>query len=74
VARLYGDSARPALNVARPNSFAVLSWPAALSNFQLEENTDVSVVNDWSAVAAPRSTSVALPAGDRHKFFRLSSP
>ena len=71
---LPADEIAETLNVARSNSFAVLSWPAAFGNFQLEENTDVSVVNDWSAVAAPRSTSVALPPGDRHKCLRLSSP
>ena len=79
VARLYGDSARPALNIARSNNLAVLSWPAAFGNFQLQENTNVSLVNGWSAVAGTRSTndsfiSVALPATGSRKFFRLSSP
>src|SRR5439155_15742005 len=73
VARLYGDFAKPVLNVTRSNSFAVLSWPAAFGNFQLEENTDVSVVNGWSAVAASRSTnnsfiSVTLPTTGSGKF------
>jgi len=79
VARLYGDFARPVLNIVRSNSSAVLSWPAAFGNFQLQENTNVSLTNGWSAVAAPRSTnnnsiSVALPATGSRKFFRLSSP
>jgi hypothetical protein len=79
VARLYGDSVAPALSIARSNSLAVLSWPAAFGNFQLQENTSVSIPNGWSAVAAPRSTnsgviSVAFPAADSHKVFRLRLP
>jgi hypothetical protein len=79
VARLYGDSARPALSIARSNSFAVLSWPAAFGNFQLQEGTNVSSSNGWSALVAPRSTnnsfiSVAIPATSSRKFFRLSLP
>ena len=79
VARLYGDFARPVLNVARSNSFAVLSWPAAFGNYQLQENTNISASNGWSSILAPRSTnngfiSVTSPATNIHKFFRLSSP
>jgi Domain of unknown function (DUF5122) beta-propeller len=79
VARLYGDFARPALDIARSGSFAVLSWPAAFGYFQLQENTNLSLANGWSAVGAPRSTnnsliSVTSPATGSRKFFRLSSP
>jgi uncharacterized delta-60 repeat protein len=79
IARLYGDYAKPGLNMARSNSIVALSWPAAFGNFQLQQNTDVSVANGWSAVAASGSTnngfiSVTLPAIGSGKFFRLSSP
>jgi uncharacterized delta-60 repeat protein len=79
VARLYGDFATPALNIARSNSFAVLSWPASFGNYQLQENTNISVSNGWSLVVTARSTnngliSVITPATNSHKFFRLSSP
>ena len=79
MARLFGDSATPALTIARSHSFAVLSWPAAFSNFQLQESTNLSLPNGWSAVAETRSTnnnsiSVALPATGSRKFFRLRSP
>jgi uncharacterized delta-60 repeat protein len=79
IARLYGDSPAPSLSIVRSNSSAVLSWPVAFGNFQLQENTNLSLANGWSAVAAPRSTnnnsiSVALPATGSRKFFRLSSP
>ena len=79
VTRLYGDSAKPALSIARSSGSAVLSWPAAFGNFQVQENTNVSLSNGWLTVAAPRSTngnfiSVTLPAPNNHKFFRLSSP
>jgi uncharacterized delta-60 repeat protein len=79
VARLYGDSTLPSLGITRSNSFAVLSWPAAFGNFQLQENTNVALPNGWSAVVASRSTnnnfiSVTLPGTGSRKFFRLSSP
>lgn len=79
VARLYGDASRPWLSIIRSNNFAVLSWPAAFGNFQLQENTNVSLSNGWATVAAPRSTnngviSVSLSPSGSRKFFRLSSP
>ena len=78
VARLYGDSARPALSITRSNSVAVVSWPAAFGNFQLEESTNLSLANGWSTVAETRSTnnsfiSVTLPATGSRKFFRVKS-
>jgi uncharacterized delta-60 repeat protein len=79
IARLYGDFAIPALNIARSNSFAVVSWPAAFGNFQLQENTGLAILSGWSAVGAPRSTnngsiSVAIPATGSRKFLRLTLP
>jgi hypothetical protein len=72
-------SAPSSFFIARSNSLAILSWPAAFGNFQLQENTNLSLTNGWSAVAAPRSTnngviSISLPALGSSKFFRLSSP
>jgi hypothetical protein len=69
----------PALRITLSNSFAVLSWPAAFGNFQLQQNTNVSTSNAWTSVAATRSTnngfiSVTFPATGSGKFFRLSSP
>jgi uncharacterized delta-60 repeat protein len=79
VARLYGDFATPALNIARSNSFAVLSWPAAFGNYQLQANTNLLLSNGWSSITAARSTnngliSMSLPTTGSRKFFRLSSP
>jgi uncharacterized delta-60 repeat protein len=79
VARLYGDSATPALKVARSSAVIVLSWPLAFGNIQLQENMDVSLSNGWSIVPVSRSTnnnfiSVTLPSTNSHKFFRLGSP
>jgi uncharacterized delta-60 repeat protein len=76
--RLYGDFARPALSIARSTGSAVLSWPAAFGNYQLQSNTNISLSNGWSSVVAARSTntgfiSVSLPAAGARKFFRLSS-
>jgi uncharacterized delta-60 repeat protein len=80
LARLYGSgAAAPLLNITRSNSLAVLSWPAAFGNFQLQESTNLPLPNGWSAASSPRSTnnsliSVPLPASGSRKFFRLSSP
>jgi uncharacterized delta-60 repeat protein len=79
VARLFGDSPLPLLNIMRSGSSLTVSWPASFGNFQLQENTNVSLANGWSAVAEARSTnnnsiSVALPATGSRIFFRLSSP
>ena len=68
----------PSLSIARSNGLAVLSWPAAFGNFQLQENTNVSTSNGWSFNFAARSTnngfiSVISPATNSHQFFRLSS-
>ena len=79
IARLYGDSTLPLLSIARSKSSVIVRWPVAFSNFQVQENTNISASNGWSAVVAARSTnnsfiSVTLPATNSHKFFRLSLP
>jgi hypothetical protein len=78
VARLYGDFFAPSLNIARSNAFLIVSWPVSGTNFRLEENTNLSLPNGWSAVAETRSTngnriSVTVPTTASHKFFRLKS-
>ena len=79
IARLYGDSALPFLSIRASGGFAVLSWPGAFANLQLQESIGLSESNGWSPVLAPRSTdsgliSVSVPMNDSRKFFRLSSP
>ena len=79
VARLYGDFLAPSLSIARSNAFVIVSRPVSGANFRLEENTNLSFPNGWSAVAAPRATnnssiSMAIPVTGSRKFFRLSSP
>jgi hypothetical protein len=69
----------PPLSIALSNSFAVISWPPAFGNFQLQENTNIAQTNGWSAVAAARATnngfiSVTLPVAGNRNFFRLSLP
>jgi uncharacterized delta-60 repeat protein len=78
VARLYGDSPWPSLNIARSNGSVILSWPVTALNFQLRETTNLALANAWSLVAQPAVTngpqiSVTLPAGVGPKFFRLKS-
>ena len=78
VARLYGDSPWPSLNLARSGASLILTWPVTALNFQLQENTDLSLPNSWSPVAQPAVTnggqiSVTVPATAARKFFRLKS-
>jgi len=76
IARLYGDSTLPTLSIAQASGSAVLSWPAAFSNYHLEWNTNISVSNGWSSIITTRSTnngfiSVTIPATNSGRFFRL---
>jgi uncharacterized delta-60 repeat protein len=78
VARLYGDSVAPSLNIARTNAFAIVSWPVTGLNFQLQENTNLSFPNSWSPVSQPAVTnagqmSVTVPGTVGRRFFRLKS-
>ena len=80
VARLYGDFVvpPPSLNITRSNGFVIASWPTNTLNFQLQENTNVSLPNAWSLVAQSRVTngaqiSITVPASAPRKFFRLKS-
>lgn len=69
----------PSLNITTQDGFAAISWPAAFSNFQLQESADLPPANNWSPVAAQSSTndnsiSVTLPATGSRNFFRLIFP
>jgi uncharacterized delta-60 repeat protein len=78
VARLHGDSAAPSLNIARSNAFVIVSWPVTSLNFQLQENTNLSLPNFWtpvtqSAVTNAGQISVNVPTTAARQFFRLKS-
>jgi uncharacterized delta-60 repeat protein len=78
VARLYGDSATPSLNIARSNAVVIVSWPVTGLSFQLQETTNPSLPNSWSPVAQSVVTnagqiSVTVPASVGSKLFRLRS-
>ena len=60
VARLYGDSVAPSLNIARSNAFVIVSWPASAAGFVLQQNTNLNAGN-WTT---PPET-IADIAGDR---------
>ncbi len=64
----------PVLTVQPAFPNVVLSWPAAYSNFTLQQNTDLTTTN-WSDVGLPvvitnGSNTVTVPAPDM-TFFRL---
>jgi uncharacterized delta-60 repeat protein len=78
VARVYGDSPAPSLNMALSNTFVIVSWPVTSLSFQLRETTNLGLPNAWSAVAQLAVTngaqiSVTVPASAAQKFFRLKS-
>ena len=79
VARLYGDSVAPSMNIARSNAFVTLSWPVTGLNFQLQETTNLALPNSWSPVAQSAVTngnqvSVNIPTVTGSRLFRLKSP
>jgi hypothetical protein len=66
------------LQVQRTTNQVVLSWPAA-GNFMLQTSTDPSLTNQWLFLTAQPSTAdgvrtLAIPAADRTRFFRLAQP
>jgi uncharacterized delta-60 repeat protein len=76
--RLFGDSVAPSLSIVRSNAFVIVSWPLTGLNFQLQEDTNLSLPNSWSPVAQPAVTnagqiSVTVPTIVGRKFFRLKS-
>ena len=78
ITRLYGDSTLPMLSIARSNALVIVNWPATALNFQLQTSTNVSLTNGWVSLTATRSTnngliSVAIPATNSGRFFRLGS-
>jgi uncharacterized delta-60 repeat protein len=79
VARLYGDSSAPPLNITRSNALMKISWPASAAAFSLQESTNLSPASSWTLVPQPVTTnsgqnSVMVPASSGTRFFRLTSP
>ncbi len=78
VARLYGDSTMPVLNLIRSGNNLVLLWPVTALNFQLYESTNLAVPAFWTPVAQPGATngnqiSVTSPMVAPQKYFRLKA-
>lgn len=78
VARLYGDSVAPSLNITRSNAFVIVSWPFPSTGFVLQQNTNLNTTN-WTAPpetvndnGTTRSISVTPAPGNR--FYRLFKP
>ena len=64
VARLYGDSAAPSLNIARSNAFVIVSWPSPSTGFVLQQNTDLNPTN-WTAPSETVTPARPAPPGPR---------
>ncbi len=78
VARRYGGSAVPSLNIARLNALMIVSWPSAATGFEVQQNTNLSAGN-WTTPTetvtdngTTKSISVGPSPGNR--FFRLFKP
>ncbi|MCW5555255.1 MAG: hypothetical protein KIS67_24225 [Verrucomicrobiae bacterium] len=76
VARLFGQSVPPSLNLVRSNALVTLSWPVGAPGFQLQESTNPALPGAWLPVAQLPVTngaqiSVTVPASAERKFFRL---
>ncbi len=74
VARLYGDSPWPSLNITRSNTSVIVSWPQSATGFVLEQSLTTSGV--WSQVSFSYATnvsgiSVSVPALTGNRFYRL---
>jgi subtilisin-like proprotein convertase family protein len=71
-------SPAPALTGVYSNNSMVISWPLFAAGYQLQESTNLTLLNSWSPVAQPTVTnanqiSVTVPATAPRKFFRLES-
>lgn len=78
VARLYGDTVTPSLNIARSNALMIVSWPSSATGFEVQQNTDLNTPN-WTTPSEAvtdngptKSISVSPVPGSR--FFRLFKP
>jgi len=60
VARLYGDSVAPCLNIARSNALVIVSWPSSATGFVLDQS--LTVTDGCSQAAFPLRDE-----GDRHQ-------
>ncbi|HTL16964.1 MAG TPA: immunoglobulin domain-containing protein [Patescibacteria group bacterium] len=63
------------LSIQRSGSTVIISWPAALSNYQLQSSPDLSQPGNWAAVSQPvivnnGQNTVTVPIGST-QFFRL---
>jgi hypothetical protein len=57
VARLFGDSIAPLLNLTQTGSNVILTWPVSTVSFQLQQNTNVALPNAWWHVPQPAVTN-----------------
>ena len=69
----------PILTITRSNTFAIVSWPDTTTAFRLENNSDLSLTNNWATAPQSRSTnagiiSVTVPATSGNNFYRLKNP
>ena len=78
VARLYGDSFPPSLNIARSNAFVIVSWTASSTGFVLQQSTNLNAPN-WtplSETVTANGTTRFIPvtSAPGNRFYRLFKP
>jgi hypothetical protein len=66
----------PLLSIQQSGANVFVTWPAAFSGFQLQENSDLRAANGWAAVSQSVTVSnglntVVIPLGPSAQFYRL---
>jgi hypothetical protein len=67
---------QPKLSIQQLGTNVMVSWPAALSGYLLQANSDLSQPNAWAGVSLPviltnGSSAVLVPIGPTNQFYRL---
>jgi hypothetical protein len=70
---------RPALQIARSGSEALVSWPASQTNYFLRSTTNLSSLTPWQSVTntfteAQGQLILRVNLSDPQRFFRLERP
>ena len=68
----------PTLSINHTTARIILSWPVSSVNYQVQENTTLTITGPWSAIAQTQTTNtgrifVTIPSSPGSRFYRLKS-